>query len=347
MIAAILLLLALQVPAGLKKHVEAGLAAKKAGDLDRAIVEFQRVVELAPSLAAAHVNLGAVYYEKKDYDKAIPILTRALELNSDLPGVHAMTGTALLARGYAARAIPHLEKAQADDLLGVALLESGRVREAVDKLETALQKRPDDPDLLYYLGQAHARLSKQVLDRLIERSGDSPRAHQIVGEARAATGNREAAVQEFRAALQLRPDLPGVHLALGDLYLEAADYENAEREYRDEARLAPGSAAAAYKLGVVLLNRGQTKEALAELNRANNLLPDMPETLLELGKAAAASGNPADAEKLFRKVLGQEHASSLAESAHFQLSQLYRKLGRKADADREMNAFRELRKTRK
>ena len=53
MIALLLALgLALQVNPELKQHVEAGLAAKQAGDLDTAIREFQRVTELAPGLAA-------------------------------------------------------------------------------------------------------------------------------------------------------------------------------------------------------------------------------------------------------------------------------------------------------
>src|SRR5579862_5608910 len=108
MIAALVLLLALQATPELKQHVDAGLKAKSAGDLDAAIREFQRVVELAPNLAAAHVNLGAVYYEKKDYTHAIPPLRKALELNPDLPGAQGMLGVALLAQGYAAESIPHL-----------------------------------------------------------------------------------------------------------------------------------------------------------------------------------------------------------------------------------------------
>jgi len=346
MIAAMALWLALQTLPDLRHHVDAGLKAKQAGDLEAAIREFKRVVELAPNLAAAHVNLGAVYFEKKDYENAIPSLRQALEINPDLPGAQAMLGVALLAQGYASQAVPHLEKAQADDLLGVALLESGRTREAIDKLEAVLQNKPDDPDLLYYLSLALGRLSKQVLDRLAERSPASARARQMTAEAHAAAGNREAAEKEYRAALALRPDLRGVHLALGELYLGSGDYESAEREFREEVRLAPGSAAAAYQLGVVLLNRGLVPGALAELQRADRLHPGMPETLLELGKATAAAGELALAEKLLQQVLEREQASRLAESAHYQLAQVYRKLGRAADADREMKRFQDMRKAR-
>jgi tetratricopeptide (TPR) repeat protein len=252
MIVLLALLLALQAPSELKRHVDAGLNAKRAGDLDTAVREFQRVVELTPNLAAAHMNLGAVYYEKKDYGHAIPALRKALELNPDLPGAQEMLGVALLASGYAVDAITHLEKAKLGDVLGVALLEAGRAREAIDKLEEALEKQPDNPDLLYYLSQAHARLSKQAFDALAERSSDSVRTHQMLGETRAAAGNRDAAVKEFRQALALRPDLHGVHFALGELYLGSGDYENAEREFREETRLAPGFGAAAFKTMITL-----------------------------------------------------------------------------------------------
>jgi tetratricopeptide (TPR) repeat protein len=346
MIAALVLLLAMQATPELKQHVDAGLKAKQSGDLDAAIREFQRVVELAPNLAAAHVNLGAVYYEKKDYTHAIPPLQKVLELNPDLPGAHGMLGVALLAQGYAAESIPHLEKAEANDVLGVALLESGRAREAVDRLEAALEKQTDNPDLLYYLSQAHARLAKQAFDVLVENSPASARTLQMQAESRAAAGNREAAEKDFRAALAIRPDLRGVHFALGEMYLSSGDYENAGREFRQEVQLVPGSAPAAFKLGVVLANRGEVRAALAELQRANTLQPDMPETLLELGKATIAAGDDAAAEKLFRRVLEQEQASSLAESAHFQLAQLYRKQGRQSDSDREMKLFQTIRKQR-
>src|ERR1051325_2543001 len=131
--AAVMVLFLLQVTPELKQHVDAGLKAKNAGDLDTAISEFQRVAGLAPAMAAAHVNLGAVYLDKKDYSHAIPPLRRALELNPNLPGAEGMLGAALLAQGYAAQSIAHLEKAGAEDLLGVALLETGRTRDALDK----------------------------------------------------------------------------------------------------------------------------------------------------------------------------------------------------------------------
>ena len=346
MIVVMALVLLLQAPVELKQRVDAGLKAKAAGDLNTAIREFQRVVELAPNLPAAYVNLGAVYFQKKDYGNAVQPLRKAVELNPGLPGAKAMLGAALLAQGYAMESIPYLRASQSDDLLGVALLETGSERDAVDKLEAALLKRPDDPDLLYYLSRAHERLAKLVGGKLVSGQPDSARAHQLLGEARAASGDPKAAERDFRAALAIRADLRAVHFALGELYLSSGDYESAEREFREEARLAPGSAPAGFKLGVVLLNRGQVREAIAELTRADSLHPDMVETLLELAKAAAASGDLPAAETFLRRVITREPSSTAAGTAHYQLAQIYRQLGRSADAERETKLFQQARKSR-
>jgi Flp pilus assembly protein TadD len=111
--------------------------------------------------------------------------------------------------------------------------------------------------------------------------------------------------------------------------------------------MAPMSATAAYKLGLALLNLGKAAEATKELERAEQLRPGMPETLLALGKALVATGNSSEAEGALRKVVKAEPASTLAEAAHLQLSQLYRKLGRTADAAREIRALQELRRGRR
>ena len=279
------LALVAQPPQNLNELAEAGLKARQAGDLAGAIRAFEQFVAAAPDVAAGHVHLGMALLEAGQQEKAVRCFEQALSLEPDLIAAHRLLGTVKLNRGDAAAAIAHLEKAKSWDLLGVALLESGRIAEAIPALETALAERPDDPDLLYYLGRAHSDLSRQLLDRLLELHPDSARAHQLLGEAHLAAGNRELAEKELRSALALRSNLPGVRLALGDLYAGAGDYERAEGEYRAEAEARPADAQAAYKRGAMLLNLGRIEESVAELERADRLRPDMPETLFELARA--------------------------------------------------------------
>src|SRR5438445_4258983 len=327
------------------EHLRAGLEARKQHQVDVEIAEFRKATELDPGLADAFVNLGAAYMEKHDYGSAINPLKRALELSPDLAVAHQFLGYALLAQGYAAEAIPHLEKVGAQDALGIAQIEIGQLKEAVENFSAALAKRPNDPDLQYYLGHASGLLSKSAIDTLIAAHPDSARAHQALAENYFVLRQMPQAEREYREALRLRPELPGLHLELGQVYANSAQWPKAEAEFRAETKLRPGNAEAAYRLGAALLQQGKATEALEELRRANDRNPDMPETLYSLGKAASLSGDAQTAEKVWTRVIELEKETSLAAQAHFGLAGIYRKQGRAQQAQHEMQEFQRLQST--
>jgi tetratricopeptide (TPR) repeat protein len=141
-----------------------------------------KVTELEPNLPEGFVNLGQAYMESQDYGAAITPLKRAVQLAPDLAAAHQLLGYALLAQGYKAEAIPHLEKVQEQTALGIAQIGAGQLQQAVENLQAALAKHPNDPDLLYYLGRASGLLSKQSIDTLLATYPESARAHQAMAE---------------------------------------------------------------------------------------------------------------------------------------------------------------------
>jgi Flp pilus assembly protein TadD len=322
------------------QHAKAGLEARQAGKLTEAISEFKKVTELAPNLSAGFVNLGAALLENREYASAIPPLKHSLDLDPNLTGAQQMLGYALLSAGYAAEAIPYLEKTQSIDALGIAQLKTGKLPEAVANLNAALAKRPNDPNLLYYLGRASGLLSKEVFDTLESVYPNSARAHQSLAENYAALRKVPEAETEYNTALRIRPDTPGLHLALGELYSLASEWPKAEEEFRMEAKLQPGDAETAYRLGAALLQNGKTTEAKAQLELADKLRPQMPETLLSLGKAALLEGDLATAEIAWSQVVTIEKTGPLAQQAHFNLAGLYRKKGQTPQAEHEMELFK-------
>jgi tetratricopeptide (TPR) repeat protein len=339
----LLALLALQASGSpAVEHVHAGVAAEKSGQLDAALAEFQKATELDPKLAVAFTDLGGVYIEKRDYATAIPPLKRAVELSPELEAAHRLLGYALLAQGYATEAIPHLEQAHAEDALGIALLDAGKLPEAVAVLQKALAQSPDDPELLYYYGRASGLLSKQVFDQLEARFPNSARAHEMMAQDYAVLRDVPGAEREFLEALRLRPQAAGLHLQLGELYARAQQWDKAEEQFRLETQIQPGSPEAFYRLGEALLQSGKFHEAREALVQSNQLRADMPETLYQLGKAAAMDGDATTAQQSWEHLLSLEKNTPLAAQAHFGLSGIYRKEGKPADAEREMEEFRKL-----
>ena len=324
------------------QHMQAGIAADKQKQFDVAITEFKKVTELEPTFADGFVGLGQTYMEKHDFASAVTPLKRALEVDPDLAPAHQLLGYALLAQGYAAQAIPHLQKVQDKTGLGIAEIQTGQLPEAVANLQAALAERPNDQDLLYYLGRASGLLSKQSIDTLLAAYPDSARAHQALAENYFVLRQMPEAEKEYREALRLRPDTPELHLELGEVYAGAFQWAKAEEEFRAQAKLQPGNAEPAYRLGTALLEQGKAREARAELVRADKLMPDMPETLYSLGKAASLDGDTATAEKEWTRLLSIEQETPLAAQAHFALAGLYRKQGKTAAAQHEMQEFQRL-----
>jgi len=309
--ALLILSLALQsVSPGAAQHMQAGVQAHQQGHFEVAIREFTTAAQLDPNLAEAFLDLGEEYVHTRDYGAAIAPLKRALELRPDLEDAHLQLGYALLSQGFPAEAIPHLERAHAVEALGVAQTETGQYQEAIGNLSAALVKRPNDPDLLYYLGRAGGLLSKRSIDTLIEAYPDSARTHQAMAENYYVLRQMPQAENEFRTALQQRPDIPGLHLELGLVYAGGAQWPKAEEEFRAETKLQPGNAEASYRLGSALLQQGKVHDARAELARADRLRPDMPETLYSLGKAASLEGDSPAAEKASGRFVTRRRASS-------------------------------------
>jgi tetratricopeptide (TPR) repeat protein len=324
------------------QHLHAGVEADKSGQLDSAVAEFQKAIDLDPKLGAAFVDLGEVFIEKREYAAAIPPLKHALELNPNIEGAHQLLGYALLAQGYPAEAIPHLEKAHDEDTLGIALLDAGRLPEALTVLQKAVARNPDDPDLLYYFGRASGLLSKQAFDTLEAHFPDSARAHQMMAQNYAVLRELPSAEREFSEALRLRPQTAGLHLELGYLYARAQQWDKAEEQFRLETELQPGNAEAAYRLGEAEMQLGKFHEAHASLAQSDKIKPDMPETLYLLGKAASLDGDDALAIKSWLGLLKIESNTELAGQTHFALAGIYRKQGKAADADHEMELFRQI-----
>src|SRR5260221_5147477 len=330
---------------GAMQHLQAGLEASKQHQVDVEMTDVREASRLDPGSADAFLNLGAAYMEKHDYGAAITPLKRALELNPDLLVAHQFLGYALLAQGYAAEAIPHLERVGAQEALGIAQIETGQLTEAVANFTAVLPKQPDDPDLLIYLGHSNGLLSNTPIDTLIANPPDSARAHQALGEKCLVLRQLPQAEREYLGALRVRPDLPGLHLERGQVYANSAQWPKAEAEFRAEAKLQPGNAEAAYRLGAALMQQGKAHDALSELKRSNELKPDMPETLYSLGKASSLVGETAGAEKAWRRVIELEKNTPLAAQAHFGLAGVYRKQGKAAQAQQEMQEFQKLQST--
>ena len=125
-----------QSPSETTKLVQSATDAENRDDLDQAIANLRKAVELDPSSPTTLLKLGDAYMRKHDYGAAILPLKRAAELSPDSLQVHQLLGYALLSQGYATEAIPHLEEDRNNpysmELLSRACAEAGTADEMHD-----------------------------------------------------------------------------------------------------------------------------------------------------------------------------------------------------------------------
>jgi tetratricopeptide (TPR) repeat protein len=69
-------------------YLERGIALNKKGSVDKALADFNKAIELKPRYAEAYLNRGIIWYRKKDFDKAIADSTTAIEIYPKAAGAY-------------------------------------------------------------------------------------------------------------------------------------------------------------------------------------------------------------------------------------------------------------------
>jgi len=64
-----------------EKHFRQGFSHQDQGNLDQAIEEYRKAVDLNPNHLKAHTNLGAAYMRQEKYDQAIEEFSMVVKLN--------------------------------------------------------------------------------------------------------------------------------------------------------------------------------------------------------------------------------------------------------------------------
>ncbi len=97
------------------KHEDAlynrGLIYVKIKDYEKALADFEKTLALNPDAVDAYCNMGNVRYEMGKFDEAIRDYTAALKLNSDDGDLYYNRGVAYLSKGLEERAMMDLKSA--------------------------------------------------------------------------------------------------------------------------------------------------------------------------------------------------------------------------------------------
>jgi protein O-GlcNAc transferase len=319
-----------------------------------AIAELEIAAHTAPKdletlylLARAHAEYSAF------------LLDRLLKLAPDSVAAYKLQAHDALAEGLIRPAVVALKKALAlrpddpDARQVLAELEKMTGEDGTEsapilvRVQVAGTSQPptgaalDDPDALYVLGKSHEARSAALGSRLFELHPDSYRARLMRGEAyeKGSPPEDEKALQQYRLALSLKPDLPGIQYAVGRILWKLRRWDEAIPALRLELQRNPNHGLAQYYLGNSYLSLDDRERAIAHLQAAVRARPDLGQAYRDLGRALAGSGRHEAAITAFRKALESDPEYP---GVHAQMTVAFRALGRMEEAAQAAEAARAL-----
>jgi tetratricopeptide (TPR) repeat protein len=188
-----------------------GATKRTKGDLDGAIADFTKVIELKPDFMAVYINRGIAKQAKRDLDGAIADFTKAIELQPDNVAAYVCRGSAKHAKGDFDSAIEDYTKAielkpdlsDAYQVRALAKRDKGDLDSAISDYTKAIGSRQlqcPTCGTTYRLGEDATMVSHQDMADLAQSSG----ATIISRDGRPIAGKAWAPV-----ATQTRPVLIG------------------------------------------------------------------------------------------------------------------------------------------
>jgi Flp pilus assembly protein TadD len=132
---------------------------------------------------------------------------------------------------------------------------------------------------------------------------DDAAAHYNLGVALGKKGDPDGAIEEYREALRLNPNLAAAYEGLGVELGQKGNKDGAIVEFREAIRIKPDFAGAHYNLGFALSDKGEIDGAIAEFREALRLDPDYEAAHYQLGAALCIKGELDRAMMEFRDVV--------------------------------------------
>jgi tetratricopeptide (TPR) repeat protein len=162
-----------------------GVVLFQKGQVDEAVAQYQKALEINPNYVAAHYNLGNALFQKGQLDEALAQYQKAVEINPN--------------------------DAEAHVNLGNALFQNEQLDAALAQFQKAIEINPNDAETHYNLGNAlfqKGQLDEAVaqFQKALEIDPNSFATHYNLGGALFQKGQLDDAITQFQEVLRLKPD---------------------------------------------------------------------------------------------------------------------------------------------
>jgi tetratricopeptide (TPR) repeat protein len=246
---------------------------EKMDNIELAVKDYERAVELAPTIVDYIFEAGKNNYKIKNYDKALKYLTEAVTLdNKHFQAFQFKSFTHIKLEEYK-KAVLAIDQALAIEKTyicfytrGVANDSLGNFSEAILDYNKAIGLNPNFEKSYYALTKTYIRNNEidnalQNAERSVQKFPTSPEAYEARSLAYYSKGDLPAAINDLSKLETLIENHEQVLLTRGLYYFEYNQYQNAKSDFTRLIALAPNNYQAVYW-------RGRANEELMESSEA-------------------------------------------------------------------------------
>ncbi len=262
-------------------HYYLGLCLYNTNDMEEALDELNKSINLDPSLAPAQTMVGLILLKQKRIDEAIGQLKKFIASGKDNAIAHDLLGNAYIAKGMYSDGVAELNRAIALDpklalahiQKGAIMLGSGRLPEAETELKTAVSIDPDVLNTRMLLASFYMKSGKfgEAMDTLKNglkgQKTDAP-IYDMMAKILIEQNRMPEAEANLRKAQAMAPDYEGSYFDLSSLYVQTGRAGMAARELETLCRRNPGNLKALLGTASLFEANGQDAQAQKYFNLA-------------------------------------------------------------------------------
>jgi len=231
--------------------------------------------------------------------------------------------------------------ASSSSLLEQCTFYSGDYRASLEVSESALRVAPGNFAALYWEAKSAQELAAAALTQASAVAPESPKVHLLLAELHRTRGEFGAAEAEYGAVLRSGGEEVSARLGLAQLYSQNSEDDKALEQLNHALKPDSSNPEGNALLGQILVRRHQYNEAVPHLKIGLNGSPlSLPQLHSLLAKCYAADGAYARALEELKPALGADMMGTF----HYQLYQIYQKLGDQRSAAAALRKSEQLRR---
>ena len=327
-------------------------------NMSAAEAEFKKAIQIEPSSYAANHDLGELYIRTRRLDDALPYLQKAQQARPsaydngyDLALAEFDSGDWNQAKVEIESLLPLHNTAELHELLAETEEAEKNYLAAEKEFELAAHMDPSENNLFAWGSELllHHTLEPavQVFTQAVALHPRSPKLQSGLGVALFARSHYKRAIEAFCRAVDLDPTDPRPYVFLGKIYdISPSQASEVTERLAQFVRLQPQNAQACYYYAMSLWKGVRSENRTTDLAAIQSLLkeaitldPSMAQAYLELGIFYAEKHQYAAAVGEYREAIRRDPALA---DAHYRLGEALIRLGKRPEADRELQTFRRL-----